>query len=341
MISANPFGERVLVIAEVAQSHDGSLGMAHAFIDAVAGAGAAAVKFQTHIAEAESTQDEPWRVKFSEQDKTRFDYWKRMGFSKEQWYGLAEHAKRKGILFLSSPFSVEAVTLLQEIGVPFWKIASGEVLNPEILEAVWKTRKPVLFSTGLAMAEELDAAVGETQKRRIPFGILKCTSEYPAPPERWGLQMISEFRERYCCPVGLSDHSGSITAGIAAAALGADIIEVHVTFSRQMFGPDVKASLTIEELTQLVTAVSQVRQALDSPVTSSGLSELQSEYRKIFGRSLALKYDLPEGTVLKKEYLTLKKPGTGIPHEEAGSVIGRRLIRDKKADRLLARDDLE
>jgi N-acetylneuraminate synthase len=338
---SNPFGQGCLVIAEVAQSHEGSLGMAHAFIDAVAASGAGAVKFQTHIAEAESTLDEPWRVKFSEQDGTRFDYWKRMGFSKEQWAGLAEHAGRKGILFLSSPFSVDAVALLEEIGVPFWKIASGEVSNPEMLEAVWETQKPVLFSTGLATGEELDKAVEGTRKRCIPFGILQCTSEYPAPPEKWGLRMISEFREKYGCPVGLSDHSGSIAAGIAAAALGADIIEVHVTFSRRMFGPDVKASLEIEELSQLVRAVSQVRQALDSPVSGRGLSELRSDYRRIFGRSLALKQDLPGGTVLKKEHLTLKKPGTGIPHEEAASVVGRRLVRDKKADRLLSRDDFE
>src|SRR4029077_2662993 len=118
--------KRCLIIGEVAQSHDGSLGMAHAFIDAIANAGADAVKFQTHIASAESTLTEPWRVKFSRQDATRYDYWKRMEFTKEQWSGLKLHAEERGLLFLSSPFSLEAVELLEEIGIKAWKVASGE-----------------------------------------------------------------------------------------------------------------------------------------------------------------------------------------------------------------------
>lgn len=315
--------------------------MAHAFIDAAAGAGAGAIKFQTHIAEAESTLDEPWRVKFSEQDATRFDYWKRMEFTKEQWVGLSEHAGRKGILFLSSPFSVKAVALLDEVGVPYWKIASGEICNRELLEAVWQTKKPILFSTGLVTVEELDVVVGETRKRGIPFGVLQCNSEYPSPPERWGLHLIGEFRERYHCPVGFSDHSGSIFAGMAAAALGADILEVHITFSRLMFGPDVSASLTVNELAQLVQGVSRIRKSMEASVSRGGLSETQAGYRRVFGRSLALKEDLPAGTVVRKEYLTLKKPGTGIPPGDDGSVVGKRLRWDKTSLRLLTPEDFE
>ncbi|MGC8917653.1 MAG: N-acetylneuraminate synthase family protein, partial [Thermoanaerobaculum sp.] len=112
-----------LVIAEVAQAHDGSLGLAHAFIDAAADAGASAIKFQTHIAAAESTLGEPWRVKFSPQDRTRYDYWRRMEFTEEQWVGLREHAEERGLYFLSSPFSVEAVELLERVGVAAWKVA--------------------------------------------------------------------------------------------------------------------------------------------------------------------------------------------------------------------------
>src|SRR6266550_9312706 len=118
-----------LIIGEVAQAHDGSLGMAHAFIDAISAAGADAVKFQTHIASAESTQSEPWRVKFSPQDQTRYEYWKRMEFTEDQWHGLAGHAKEKGLLFLSSPFSFEAIELLKRVGVPAWKVGSGEIGN--------------------------------------------------------------------------------------------------------------------------------------------------------------------------------------------------------------------
>ena len=233
-----------LIIAEVAQSHDGSLGFAHAFLDAAADAGAHAIKFQTHIAAAESSRQEEWRVKFSKQDSTRFDYWKRMEFTVNQWAGLAAHAKERGILFLSSPFSVQAVEILQKIGVPIWKVASGEVFNPEVLEAIWATRKPVLYSTGLSSLEEIDNIISQTKERNIECGVFQCTSEYPCKPESWGLSAIPFFKNRYKVPVGLSDHSGTIFSGLAATALGADILEVHVTFHRKMFGPDVPASLT-------------------------------------------------------------------------------------------------
>ena len=122
-------GQPVFIIGEIAQAHDGSLGAAHAYIDAIANTGADAVKFQTHIAEAESSPRERWRVNFSYQDKTRFDYWKRMEFTLEQWKGLKKHAEEKGLIFLSSPFSSEAVEILERIGVSAWKVASGEVNN--------------------------------------------------------------------------------------------------------------------------------------------------------------------------------------------------------------------
>src|SRR5437763_1720168 len=149
---------RCLIIGEVGQAHNGSLGMAHAFIDAIANAGADAVKFQTHIASAESTAAEPWRIRFSPQDSTRYEYWKRMEFSEEQWLGLKKHADERGLLFLSSPFSVEAVQLLQRVGVPAWKVASGEISNVPLFEALARTELPVLMSTGMSDLSEIDAA---------------------------------------------------------------------------------------------------------------------------------------------------------------------------------------
>ena len=152
---------RCLIIGEIAQTHDGSLGTAHAYIDAVANAGADAIKFQTHIAAAESTPGEPWRVKFSRQDATRFEYWRRMEFSQEQWHGLAAHARERGLLFLSSAFSPEAVDLLERVGVPGWKVGAGEVSNLPLLEKMARTGKPVILSSGMSDWAELDAAVQE------------------------------------------------------------------------------------------------------------------------------------------------------------------------------------
>src|SRR5215207_9249425 len=174
---------RPLVIGEVAQAHDGSLGLAHAFIDAIADAGAGAVKFQTHIAEAESHPSEPWRVKFSPADDTRFDYWKRMEFSEEQWLGLATHARERDLAFLSSPFSIEAVALLRRIGVAGWKVASGEVSNAELLDAMASAGGPVLLSSGMSPWPELDAAVTRLRAAGASrLAVLQCTSSYPVTP---------------------------------------------------------------------------------------------------------------------------------------------------------------
>ena len=236
------------IIAEVAQTHDGSLGTAHAYIDAAARAGASAIKFQTHIADAESSPDEPWRIKFSRQDATRFDYWKRMEFTAEQWNGLAAHAREKNLLFLSSAFSVEAVELLKRVGVAAWKVGAGEVTNLPMIERMAQTGKPILLSSGLSTWSDLDQAAEVARRYGSELAIFQCTTAYPCPPEKVGLNVLSELRSRYRCPVGLSDHSGTIYAGLAAAALGASFIEVHITFSRECFGPDVPASVTVDEL---------------------------------------------------------------------------------------------
>ena len=314
------------IIAEVAQAHEGSLGLAHAYIDAIADAGADAVKFQTHIAKAESTLDEPWRVKFSSQDKNRYDYWKRMEFSMEQWSELAEHSRSRGLDFLSSPFSVEAAIILEKIGVKQWKIGSGEVYNPVLLDFLLDTQLPLLFSSGMSSISDLDNVINRAVKKSTPFGVFQCSSSYPTPPELWGLEILSSFRERYHCPVGLSDHSGDIYAGLAATALGADFIEVHVTFDKHMFGPDVSSSVTIDELKQLVKGSHSIRLALNNKDDKDKLVSNTSNLKNAFGRSLALTSRLSYGTKLTEEHLTLKKPGTGILYDEIDKVIGIALI---------------
>ena len=247
-------------------SHDGSLGLAHAFIDAIADAGADAVKFQTHIAAAESTPAEPFRVKFSRQDASRYDYWKRMEFSEDEWRGLATHCEERNVLFISSPFSLEAVDLLQRVGQPLWKIASGEVSNVPLLDRVLDTGSPVLLSTGMSPLAETDAAVARVKARGATVGVLQCTTAYPCPPERVGLNLIPVYRERYGCWVGLSDHSGTIYPGLAGATLGLDVLEVHVALSREMFGPDVVASVTTAELRQLVDGVRFIERMRGNPL---------------------------------------------------------------------------
>lgn len=330
-----------LIICEVAQAHEGSLGMAHAYIDAVAAAGADAVKFQTHIANAESTPQEKFRVAFSQQDATRFDYWKRMEFTEAQWKELAQHATKRDLLFLSSPFSIDAVEMLERIGVPAWKIASGEVVNFPVLEKILATKKPILLSAGLSPWSELDKVVAFINKGTSPLAIFQCTTAYPCPPEEIGLNVMSEMRERYSVPVGLSDHSGKIFAGLAAASLGANMIEVHIALSREQFGPDVPASLTPTELGMLVNGVRFIEAALTAPVDKDRAAQQTAELRQLFFHSVVAKQDLAAGTVLQPEHLAAKKPGTGIPAERLPELVGRKLARALKRDQLLADEDLD
>lgn len=330
-----------LLIAEVAQAHEGSLETAHAFIDSIAEAGADAVKFQTHIAAAESTPSEPWRVHFSERDATRYDYWKRMEFSRKEWAELKSHAEKSGLLFLSSPFSLEAVELLRDLGVEAWKIASGEVGNLDLLHAVAATGERVFLSTGMSRYEEIDEAARIFKAAEAPVTVLQCTSDYPCPPENVGLNMLRELAERYDCPVGLSDHSGTIFPALAAATLGAAALEVHVTPSRESPGPDVPASLTFEELAQLVTGVRFIGRMLENPVEKDAAAERLQPMRDLFTRSLVARRSLAAGTLLAAGDLIAKKPGTGMPPSALGSVLGRRLAKPLQADDLLAEGHLE
>lgn len=329
-----------LVIGEVAQAHDGSLGLAHAYIDAIADADADAVKFQTHIASAESTPAEPWRVKFSRQDATRYDYWKRMEFSKEQWHGLREHAIERGLLFLSSPFSMDAVELLEQVGVAAWKVASGEASNEPMIARMLASGLPLLLSTGMSSTREIDAVVRRALDMDVAVALLQCTTAYPCPPERIGINVLAEFRERYGCAVGLSDHSGTIFPGLAAATLGAEVVEVHVTMSREMFGPDVVASVTTAELQQLVSGVRFIDRMRASPVDKDLAGAESAPLRAMFTKSVVARVAIPAGTILREEHLTAKKPGNGIPAARLPHLVGARVTRALEPDQQLTELDL-
>ena len=332
---------RCLVIGEVALSHDGSLGLAHAFVDAIADAGADAVKFQTHIAEAESTPAEPFRVAFSKQDASRYDYWVRMAFTEDQWRSLAEHCRERGVLFISSPFSIEAVELLERIGQPVWKIASGEVSNSRLLDRVLDTRAPVLLSTGMSPLAETDAAVARVKAKGVSAGVLQCTTAYPCPPEQVGLNLIPFYRERYGCWVGLSDHSSTIYPGLAGVAMGMDVLEVHVALSRQMFGPDVVASVTADELKTLTAGVRFIERMRANPLDKDASARETAPLRRLFTRSLVVRHALPSGTVIQRDQLAIKKPGTGLSPDRMDDVVGKRLRRSVEADHVLTAADVE
>lgn len=314
------------IIAEIGQAHEGSLGMALSYIDALAKTGVDAVKFQVHIAAAESSIHEPFRVNFSQQDKTRFDYWKRMEFSLEEWKVLKSRCEEKGVEFLASPFSNAAVGLLEKLNVKRYKIGSGEVTNFLLLEKIANTGKPVLLSSGMNSFKEMDRTVNFLRERNLEFSVLQCTTSYPTNPEAYGLNVIAELKTRYKVPVGYSDHSGKLETCIAAAALGAEILEFHAVFSRQAFGPDTGSSLEISEIKNLVKGLRNIEIALQNPVDKDDNSKFW-ELKNIFEKSLAVNKDLPKGHILRFEDLEAKKPkNIGIDAFKFDKVIGRELL---------------
>ena len=329
------------IIAEVAQSHDGSLGMAHAFIDAAANAGADAIKFQTHIAEEESSTAEPWRTQFSRQDASRLDYWRRMEFTREQWGQLKQHADQVGLHFLSSPFSIKAVEMLADIGVTVWKIASGEINNTPLLDRIIATNNPIILSTGLSELTEIAAAASYVSTAGNPLVLLQCTSQYPCMPENIGLNVIDQFRSTFDCAVGLSDHSGTIFSGLAAAAHNIQVLEVHITLSREMFGPDVIASITTDELKSMVEGIRYIETINRHPVDKSKIDSNAQELRQIFMKSIFTACDISQGETITAVHLTTKKPGTGIAAHKFSDVLGKKARKHIGKNTMLTTDDLD
>lgn len=328
------------IIAEIAQAHDGSLGILHSYIDALATTGVDVIKFQTHIAEAESSQFEAFRIPFSYVDKTRYDYWKRMEFTLEQWKEIKAHCDEKNLEFMSSPFSLKAIDWLEEVGVKRYKVGSGEVSNMLLLDRIAQTGKPVILSSGLSDWAELDMATSFLKEKKIPVSILQCATAYPAPPSTWGLNLLQEYKERYKVPVGFSDHSGDIYACLAATALGAEILEFHAVFDKRMFGPDATSSITIDQIKGLVEGVKQISASLDTK-TEKNIAQEQKQLKVMFGKSLSLNCDLKAGEIIKINHLESKKPGDrGIPASEFKMVIGRVLKKDKKKWDFLNMEDL-
>ena len=296
----------VYMIAEIGQAHDGSLGILHSYIDAIADTGVDAIKFQTHIAEAESSMEEPFRINFSYEDDTRYDYWQRVSFSKSQWIEIKAHCEEKGLEFLSSPFSQAAVDLLESIGITRYKIGSGEVTNFLMLEKIAKTGKPIILSSGMSSFQELDSAIEFLKPFGNEISLLQCTTSYPTQSHQLGLNVITELKARYPdMAIGYSNHSPMVATGIAAVAMGATILEFHATFDRRMFGPDASSSLTIDEISTLVESVRHISNALKNPIDKNDTSQF-TDLKKIFEKTLAVNKDLSKGHIITFEDLEAK-----------------------------------
>jgi len=331
---------KTYIIAEVGQAHDGSLGILHSYIDAVATTGADAIKFQTHIAEAESSEFEPFRVAFSYEDATRYDYWKRMSFTEQQWFGIKKHCDDVGLEFMSSPFSLAAVSLLEKIGTEKYKLGSGEITNNLMLDAICETGKPIILSSGMSSYDELDFAVGKVKKSGNELSILQCTTQYPTGPKDIGLNVINQMKERYQVSTGLSDHSGTIFPSLAAVSLGASVIEAHIVFDKNIFGPDSKSSLTVSEFKSMVTGIRSIKTMLNNPIEKG--SRDFSELKGIFEKSLAINKPVKAGHIISKNDLESKKPkGKGVSAQDYHLIIGKKVNRELNQWDFINLDDID
>jgi N-acetylneuraminate synthase len=322
----------VNVIAEVGMTHDGSLGHAIRMAETAAECGVDAVKFQLHDAQAETTRGAPSPPYFKHE--TRWEYFERTAFTDDEWARLKQACEDAGVEFLCSVFSVEAVDRLEGIGMGRYKIGSGEVTNLELVRRVAETRKPVLLTSGMSSWAELDAAVAAAGD---DVTVLQCTSQYPTPPERVGLNVFAELRERYARPVGFSDHTLGNVAALAAVTLGATVVEKHFTLSRDMYGPDARFATEPLEFEELVDGIRELETMLANPIDKDDLAPV-AEMKEVFEKSVVSTREIPAGAAISREMVAAKKPGTGIPARMLPEVLGRTARVDIAADTVLTED---
>ena len=327
-------GEKVFIIAEAGINHDGDIARAHELVNAAADAGADAIKFQTHLADAEMLDVSDTAVYLNE---SLFALIRRMELTFDQHVALKQAAERRGLIFLSTPFSREAVDLLEKVGVSAYKVGSGELTNLPLMDHIARTGKPMLISTGMSDLGEVETTVKFLKTRRAPLAVFQCTTQYPAKPEMMHLGVMAEYTKRFDVPVGLSDHSQGNYMSFAAVALGARMIERHFTISRSWPGPDQPASLEPAELADLVRGVRQIEVALDADKQAS---QPERDLQQLFRESVVTVRPVTKGGALTRENTWVKRPGYGIPAAKLDEVIGRKLARDLKAGEVVKWEDL-
>ena len=326
-------GQACFIIAEAGINHNGDVSLARRLVDVAREAGADAVKFQTFKAEELVSRKSP-KAKHVEGEASFFQMVKNLELGREDFKQIAEYAREKGIIFLSTPLGEESVELLYDLGVPAYKIASGDITNIPLLRYIALKRLPIILSTGMAnlgeIEEALDAIYSTGNEEVI---LLHCVASYPTPLEEVNLQVINTLKQAFQLPVGFSDHTTSTIVPIVAVALGANVIEKHFTLDKNLPGPDHKASASPDELKRIVEGVREFETASGSPIKKCIKSE--EETKAAFRRSIVAKIDIPRGTKITKDMLAIRRPGTGIPPKYLDAVVGRIAKNDIEVDGVL------
>jgi len=332
-------GEPCFIIAEAGVNHNGDVTMAEKLIDAAKDAGADAVKFQTFKAENVVTRDAEkasYQKETTHRDESQYEMIKKLELTNRDFEELFAYAQKKGIIFLSSPFDEESVNLLDKLGVPAFKLASGEITNFPLIKQIAEKGKPIVLSTGMSTLAEIDEALQFITGEGIgDIVLLHCITSYPAKVEVMNLKSMETLRHVFKLPVGLSDHTIGITIPIAAVALGACVIEKHFTLDRKLPGPDHRASLEPAKLRQMIKAIRDVESAMGDGIKKP--SEQEEEIKKVTRRSIVALTDIPSGVVITKDMIGIKRPGSGIEprylHEVVGSISKTRIERDETVTR--------
>ena len=320
------------VIAEVGLAHEGSMTLAMSYIDRISEAGADAVKFQTHIANSESTEFDKFRIKSKYVlDKNRLEYWQRTSFTKDQWKKLKNYSEKKGLLFMSSPFSLEAVEILNNLKIKAWKVGSGEVNNLPLIEKIAKTRKPVFLSSGMSTYDELNKVLKIIKKYHKKIILMQCTSLYPCPPEKSGLGLITEFKKKFKLPIGYSDHTAQLGIQFSAISLGAQVIETHVTFDKKIKTFDSSVSINFDELKFLCEQIIIIKKAIKSDISKNFLDKDLMRNKFLFEKSIYIKKSIKKNEKLRFNILDFKKPAIGIKAVDYKKVLNKKINKDKKS----------
>src|SRR6185369_17047632 len=319
-------GAPVFIIAEAGVNHNGDLDMAKRLIHVAVAAGADAVKFQSFKAEVLVTATAPkanYQTQTTPAAESQLEMLRKLELSKEDHEELAAYCKSKGILFLSTPFDEASADLLDTLSVPLFKISSGDLTNTPLLTHVAKKQKPVILSTGMANLAEVREAVETLNAAGCDkIVLLHCVSDYPADPADMNLRAIQTLRETFGVPAGFSDHTQGLEVALAAAALGASVIEKHFTLDRTLPGPDHRASLEPAELTTFISGIRTVESSLGNGEKVPTAREIETA--KVARRSIVAAQTIPSGKIVERHMLAVKRPATGLPPAQLDSIVGRK-----------------
>lgn len=330
----------VFVIAEAGVNHNGRLDLAKKLIDKAAEAGADAVKFQTFKAEKLVTRKAEmadYQKKNIGKTESQYAMLKKLELKDRFHKPLFDYAKKKGLIFMSTPFDEDAIDFLDELGVPIFKAGSSDTNNIPYLIKMAKKKKPILLSTGMSDMREIKESVDAILRYNKQLIVLHCTTDYPCPYDQVDLRVMKTMRKKLGTLIGYSDHTNGLEVPVAAVALGANVIEKHFTLSRKMKGPDHKALLEPGELKQMVTQIRNIEKALGK--NKKIITEVAKKYISVAKKSVVANHDIRKGEKFTNKNLGIKRPGTGLAPKYYFNILGKRAKKDIEEDKLIRKND--